>query len=238
MTSMLTRENDKDRVLRRAIVGLLMLQVRRNMSSEELQHFAAKCAKAAWAAAPRGASGDAQHLRKLAKVLRNWHHDSRYLSNDGLPRAIKLNGRNGLVQLIRTEFSSKEVALAVKNLRTFGLIKKDRRHHWLPVAREAVVSLMSEEILEHLSDGICRLVETVTRNVTAKRKEDILFERSCKVFSLPKAKAQAYREFVGQQALAFLTSVDDWLEGQVEIAKSSRGKKCAAGAFAFAFIGD
>ena len=75
-------------------------------------------------------------------------------------------------------------------------------------------------------------------NINSRTKSNLLFEQSCKVHKLPKSKAPAFRVFVRQQAIAFLTAVDDWLEARVEIPKQKRttSKLCAAGVFTFAYL--
>ena len=63
-------------------------------------------------------------------------------------------------------------------------------------------------------------------------------QQSCKVHRLPKTKASAFRTFVRQQAIVFLTAVDDWLEARVEapVQKRRKSKLCAAGVFTFAYL--
>jgi hypothetical protein len=85
---------------------------------------------------------------------------------------------------------------------------------------------------------VSRYVETVTRNVTTRRKSNTLFERSSKVRAFPISAAEDFRTLVNEQAIAFLAIVDDWLEARVEAASKSRSKKCTAGVFAFAFLDD
>jgi hypothetical protein len=97
---------------------------------------------------------------------------------------------------------------------------------------------LSFETLEHLSEGIARYVETVTKNVTAKSDQEVLFERSCKVRGLPASELNAFREFVGQQAQVFIIGIDDWLEGRSATAKHSNSRLCTAGVYTFAYIAE
>jgi hypothetical protein len=99
-----------------------------------------------------------------------------------------------------------------------------------------VFPLLNSELLGHLSEGVSRLVETVISNVTTEQKEEMLFERSAKVRRFPVNASTEFREFVKNQAVAFLGAVDDWMETRAEAARGSRGKKCAAGVFTFAFM--
>jgi hypothetical protein len=96
----------------------------------------------------------------------------------------------------------------------------------------------SQEILDHVSEGVTRFLETVANNVNARAKRDLLFEQSCKVRRLPTSDSGPFRAFVRQQAIAFLTAVDDWLEARVEngARRRSKQKTCSAGVFTFAYI--
>jgi hypothetical protein len=118
------------------------------------------------------------------------------------------------------------------------LIEERRRDRWVPTAKHARISELSQETLAHLSEGVARFVETVTQNISASSKDDLLFERSCKVTRLPKSEASAFREFVRQQAFTFLIAVDDWLESRVAKNQKVRKQTCTAGVYTFAFIDD
>jgi hypothetical protein len=171
----------------------------------------------------------------FGSILRTWHRSSKYLSTDGLPRPLRLGGKNGLRTLIGMYFPQSQDQILVA-LRAAGLVKETKRGFWVPTAKHAVFPLLNAELLGHLSEGVSRLVETVISNVTAERKEDVLFERSAKVRKFPANAAPEFREFVKSQATSFLGAVDDWMEAREDAAKGTRGKKCTAGVFTFAFM--
>jgi hypothetical protein len=164
--------------------------------------------------------------------LRTW---PKYLSSDGFPRPLRVEGRNGLRALVSQYFPQSGDRI-LSALRAAGLIKEVSKGLWAPTAKHAVFPLLNAELLDHLAEGVSRLVETVISNVTTQRKEDVLFERSAKVRKFPVSAAPEFREFVKCQAMAFLGAVDDWMEAREESAKGTRGKKCTAGVFTFAFM--
>jgi hypothetical protein len=168
--------------------------------------------------------------------LRTWHKDAEFLTFDGLPRPLKIEGRSGLKTLVRKFYSAKKCDEVFKRLLEAKLIQLHGKDEWVPSGRTARIPQLSHETLEHLSEGVARYVETVTRNVTAKREQDVLFERSCKVTRLPAEEFDAFREYVGQQALAFLTAVDDWLEGRSAMSIKTRSRLCTAGVYTFAYM--
>jgi hypothetical protein len=117
-----------------------------------------------------------------------------------------------------------------------SLIRKVKGNSWLPTGRYAVFPHLTSELLDHLSEGVSRLVETIIGNVTTDNKEEVLFERSAKVRQFPANAASDFRKFVDNQATAFLAAIDDWMESQAELARNKRGRKCTVGVFTFAFM--
>jgi len=177
--------------------------------------------------------GDAQDF---GSILRTWHRHSRYLTPEGFPRPLKLGGPNGLRALVGTYYPRTQIEDILSALMSAGLITETKRALWIPTGKYAVFPKLSAELLEHVAEGASRLVETVIGNVTAGKKEDVLFERSAKVRQFPASSAAEFREFTKDQATAFLGSVDDWMEARADSAKGKRGRKCTAGVFTFAFM--
>jgi hypothetical protein len=232
-------KNDRALVIREAIVQLFALQLSSGTTIDELRLFALECVDSA---SKKGimVTQDANDsdVQTIGSLLRTWHRETRYLTKDGSPRPLGLNGKNGLRNLVCKYFNPTKVDVVVQGLRKSGLIKSTSQKKWLPTGKYGVVPMISQELLAHLAEGVSRYVETVTRNVTTRQKGNTLFERSSKVRAFPVSAASDFRALVDQQAIAFLAVVDDWLEARVEEASKSRSKKCTAGVFAFAFLDD
>jgi len=175
-------------------------------------------------------------VQRLGSLLRAWHRETQYLSKEGFPRPLTIDGKRSLRTLIYAHYPRTQFDSVLKALKVAGLIKTNTRGKWLPTTRHAVFPSLSAELLAHFSEGVARFIETMTRNVATRHKGDALFERSSKVAKLPISAGPAFRQFVNGQALAFLEAVDDWLEGRVEEGKRSRERKCTAGVYTFAFM--
>ena len=229
---------ESDRFLRQALVGLLGLKLRSGATIDELRQLIDECLELADGDSGFGVEQQGLDIHRLGSVLRTWHKEARYLSNDGLPLPLPLSGRAGLRGLIKTYYSKSKVDVVFETLKRAGLIKKYARSYWLPTEGHARISANSQETLDHVSEGVSRFLQTVLNNVNSRSKASLLFEQSCKVRRLPTSKAPAFKVFVRQQAIAFLTAVDDWLEARVEGAnrKHGRSKTCAAGVFTFAYL--
>jgi hypothetical protein len=233
------RRNDQERVIREALVQIFALQIQQGKTTEEVNQEARKCILDATRAVQiRTAGKNDLGVQRLGTLLRAWHRETRYLSNEGFPRPLGLEGKQGLKSLICSHYPKDQFSTIFRLLKNAGLIKKDNKGKWFPTTRHAVFPTLSAELLVHFSEGVARFIETMTRNVTARSRTEVLFERSSKVQKLPISRASEFRNFVNAQALTFLEAVDDWLETRVDQGKSSRERKCSAGVFAFAFLDD
>jgi hypothetical protein len=227
---------ERQRAIQEVLVQLFGALLCSGKSYEQVRSCAISCIEVAKEETrARPLIGDTTDAQDFGSILRTWHRSAKYLSTDGLPRPLRLRGKNGLRALIGVYFPQSQDQI-FSALRATGLIKEVRRGLWAPTAKHAVFPLLNAELLGHLSEGVSRLVETVISNVTVERKEDTLFERSAKVRRFPVNAAPEFREFVRAQAIAFLGAVDDWMEAREESAKGSRVKKCTAGVFTFAFM--
>jgi hypothetical protein len=226
-----------NRVIRQALAQLFALQIHAGMSTAQITVLSREClAEAQCAAQSQNRGDEIFDAQDYGSVLKSWHRQSQYLSPNGFPRPLALEGRYGLRRLVEKYYPKSRFLSIVGALRHAGLIRKQSNGMWIPTERSAVFPRLNPELLAHLSEGICRLIETMTKNVTSDRKDDALFERSTKVRALPVSEAIAFRQFVKNQGSAFLGAVDDWLEVRAESAKDRRVKKCTAGVFTFAFL--
>jgi hypothetical protein len=227
---------NSDHYVEQAIVQLLSLKVRAGASIAELTDFAQSCVAKARRATSQEAHYVGLDIHKLGSVLRTWHKDANYLTADGLPKPLRVAGRHGLRSLIKKHYPTAAFSDVFKRLLDTRLVSRHGDEKWIPSERTARITQLSHETLEHLAEGVSRYVETVTRNVTAKTDDDVLFERSCKVTSLPEAQFGAFRDYVGQQALAFLSAVDDWLEARNRPSGRRNVQVCTAGVYTFAYV--
>jgi len=231
--------NEEKRVLREAMVQIFELQLRLGASVEEAHVLAQSCIRAASRIVLRN-SADAENIdvERFGSLLRSWHRQTRYLSREGFPRHLGIEGRNGLRSLVNAHYPRNQFDSVLRSLKLARLIKRDGRGKWFPTTKHAVFPSLTRELLVHFSEGVARFVKTMARNVNTRNRDEALFERASTVSKLPVSAAPEFRAFVNKQALVFLEAVDDWLEGRVEESKRSRERRCAAGVFAFAFIDD
>jgi hypothetical protein len=238
MKSTNTAQRESDRYLRQALNGLLGLKLRTGASIDDLHEIVDGCIQSASRDFSIGSVEQGLDIHRLGSVLRDWHKETDYLAADGTPLPLPLNGKTSVSKLISAHYPRERTSAVVRLLKRAGLIRRFGRATWIATSCHAQISTNSQEILDHVSEGVSRFLETVLNNINARNKSKLLFEQSCKVRSLPASKASDYRKFVRGQAIAFLTAVDDWLEVRAENPKSKNKAKstCAAGVFTFAYL--
>lgn len=219
-----------------AIVQLLSLKLRAGSPVADVKELSRRCLAKALKFLEVEQSVKGLGIHRLGSVLRAWHRQTPYLTHDGMPRPLRVKGRSSLASLVRRYFPAEEFNLVFECLVESKLIRRFGVDQWIPSGRTARISRLSLETLDHLSEGVARYVETVTRNVTAKSDQEVLFERSCKVTNLPSSEFAAFRQYVDQQAIAFLTSMDDWLESRSTRTSRKVGPRHTAGVHTFAFV--
>lgn len=232
----LVRQAEKD--IQRAVITMLALKLRSGTTPVELRRFVNKCAAQAIDTHKPNRHGQIVWLHQIARVLRTWHLETRFLTTSGQPKPLKLNGANGLKSLIRSHFSRDMTILVLDTMRRNGLVRLRKSGYWIPTSRYARTPRPTVELLSHFAEGVSRLAETVGKNTTTKRKGDLLLERAAQISDLPRKDARAFRKFAQTQGMAFLTAIDDWLETRSHSKPRRRDEVCNAGVFAFAFIDD
>jgi len=224
--------------LERAVVTMLSLKLRDGATPLELRTFVDVCLTKAIRDHKPTTKREMILLFEVARVLRTWHLETRFLTAAGNPKALPQNGKNGLRALVKCHFAPRQVDLALATLRRNGLIRKRQSGYWIPTSRYARNPKPTAEVLSHFAEGVSRLAETVRKNTTTKRTGDLLLEKAAQVSALPRSEVPAFRRYVQAQGTAFLTTIDDWLESRaLNPARKSRNA-CNAGVFAFAFVDD
>jgi hypothetical protein len=229
---------ESDQFLRQALVGLLGLILKSGASISDVRALTLECIDLATAEEGQNGKQKGLDIHRIASVLRAWHKETRYLLSDGRPAPLLLGGKLGLRDLIGNYYPIAKVDQVFATLKRARLIKRCGRNRWVPTEGHARLSTECQETLDHVSEGVSRFIETVLNNINSRSKADLLFEQSCKVRSLPSSSRPAFRAFVRQQGIVFLTTIDDWLEARA--ARSTRvsrkARTCSAGVFTFAYV--
>lgn len=227
----------REHYVERAIFQLLSLERKAGSSAKDIRAMVDRCLAQVEGVAKNNRTARGLDIHRLGSVLRAWHKETKYLTFDGLPRPLAFDGKDSLKSLIQGFYPASKFRVVFDRLVQAKLISATDTGEWLPSSWTARIALQtSHETIEHMAEGVSHYVETVTNNVTAKSEQDVLFERSSKVTRLPIGEYENFRRYTGQQALALLAAVDDWLESRNSPVDKPAEQVCTAGIYAFAYV--
>jgi hypothetical protein len=177
-----------------------------------------------------------------AQLLRTWHRDARYLNGDAKPLALHLTlGRVNLSGAIRRIDPLADPSQVIRSMKAVGLVRRVSKNRYVPITEAAIVDKLHPLAVEHVTKLVNRLISTVSRNIDRDRRGLSLVDRHAYTVDLNPADRVAFAEFTRIHGMAYLESIDDWLEQRrVRRSPSSRGtvKGVAAGVYLFAYLGD
>lgn len=177
-----------------------------------------------------------RHYRRLsdcAMVLNQWHSESAYVNESGLPKAIPKNGKLSISNLALDTLGDVDRAQQTSSdLLEFGLVKRIREKY-IPDRRSAVVDRKSPLILAHATSAVTRYINTVAHNVSGQKPNR--YERQVAEAQIPSKDLPQFLRFVEQQGQYFIDAIDDWLTSRVTD-RSRTTKTIAVGVGAFAFV--
>ena len=180
-----------------------------------------------------------------AQLLRTWHRDSRYIDEEAKPRPLPLvGGRNNLRALMASIDPKINASTALRSMRIAGLVRRTRNGRYLPLSEVAIVDQLHPMLVAHVTRLVSRLISTVGRNSDPTGRSLPLIDRHAYTTDLDPEERQAFADFTRSHGMAYLQSIDDWLEqrrmSRVSTSESKRKarKGVAAGAYLFAYLGD
>jgi hypothetical protein len=178
-------------------------------------------------------------LVSAALVLDAWHRDRRYLTPQGLPKAVRLLGRTPSVEaLIRAHTGHRNASETAERLKNLHLLVPCGRGLYRPTSDAAVISDREPIVLQHAARALSTLVETVGRNVHPGSSLAPLLERVAEIPDLPRRHIADFQRFTHLQGRTFLRTVNDWLEARRarRNRRGTLGTTVRAGIHAYAYV--
>jgi len=179
----------------------------------------------------------------LGSALALWFRDSRFLDAVGMPKPLRAYGRSPSVEsLLRAADMRRHTKESVRFLTQAGLIVPTRSGKFVPTNRSARIPSTDAYFVEHIAQGVMKLIQTAHFNFTPKGRRQPLLQRAASIRKLPRKHRAAFRDYVAEQGNAFVTNIDDWLEARAIRPNSRRdsqglqAQSTSAGVYAFAYI--
>lgn len=179
-----------------------------------------------------------------AELIRLWTRDGRYMDRDARPKPLHASrGPSSLVALIKRLDPAVDPHSTVESMKAVGLIRELPGGRYVPTAESVTIDRLHPLAIEHVAKSLIRMVTTVSRNTDPGRSALPLIERYAYVPDLSKAEMAAFADFTRTQGMAYLESVDDWLQQRrVRVAANRSGKGAragiAAGVHLVAYLGE
>jgi hypothetical protein len=243
------KKNTEQPLMKKLVQSVIGFLIRSGMSAVEVRSILTDCLSQEGLVTTfaRSTTNDAQRVGNgdvSAEVMRIWHRDSRFLDQEAHPRPLQLNrGANSLIGLVRRLDPSGDAMHSIGVMRSVGLIRRQADGRYVPTAESVKIDHLHPLAIEHIAKSVVRLVSTVCRNTDPRRRAMPLVERYAYAPDMSRKEAMAFAEFTRNQGMAYLESVDDWLEQRRVKSRSvpnRRGKNAsvAAGVHLFAYIDD
>lgn len=148
-----------------------------------------------------------------AELIRLWTRDGRFIDRDARPKPLSLStGRGSLVSIVSKLDPAADPHSVVESMRAVGLLRRLPSGKYIPTAESVTIDRLHPLAVEHVAKSLIRLVTTVCRNTDPKKQGIPLIERYAYVPDMSKGEIKAFAEFTRTQGMAYLESVDDWLE--------------------------
>jgi hypothetical protein len=240
---MKTTKKIDEALIRGLFSTILEFTFKSGMSLTEIERLFLQCLRAQRSRRKRGASLPVGLDFSTAEAIKIWHNDPCYLGIDTKPKAIRFRGRGPSVEALAKRVSSKGChEQLLSSIRSAHVLKRVAIDRFVPTDEYANLSGLHPMGVQHVAKSVIRLVETAMRNSRDGDRSSPLIERFARVPDLDAREAKAFVDFTRRQGLAYLQSVDDWLETRRIAAKAkkrgSRRSITGAGVHLFAYIGD
>jgi hypothetical protein len=243
------KKNIETPLMKKLVQSVLGFLVKSGMSAAEVRSMLSECLlqDGMMSANTQSASKDSHRVGNgnvSAEVMRIWHRDRKFLDREANPRPLQLNrGSNCLVALVRKLDPTGDPMQSIGVMRSVGLIRRQADGRYVPTAESVKIDHLHPLAIEHIAKSVVRLVTTVCRNTDPGRRAIPLVERYAYAPDMNKKEAAAFAEFTRNQGMAYLESVDDWLEQRrvrsgTHSKRKRKGASVAAGVHLFAYMDD
>jgi hypothetical protein len=169
-------------------------------------------------------------ISNVAEALMLWHTNRDFVTSAGEPKRLPISGRCSLTSLSsRVTGRTNEAKLLVRDLADLASPGK-KGSHYIPSRRSAIQTSSSGANLAYGTLAICRLIETITSNLSGRSPP--LFERQVSNIRIHPNDVPMFLRFVQEQGQYLIDSIDDWLLRR----SSSERDAISVGIGAFAWI--
>lgn len=181
-------------------------------------------------------------IDSLALAIHRWKRSPSYLSDEGVPAAIKARGPAPSIEALFREIRRGAYFQdGLKHLTRLRHIRRLSSGLYVPSNQSTIIlQTLTPELFNILTKLMNRLMATVLYNTKGRRQKTArLIERTTYVPDLPRRLLPAFARFSREQGIALIETIDNWLEshrGPSKPRSRSKRGRVTAGLHVFSFF--
>jgi hypothetical protein len=151
------------------------------------------------------------HFHQAARVLQLWHSDARFVSSDGRPRDLPVEGSaDSFVALVRVAGGDVPAGAVRAELLAAGAVSEVRDGVLRVLKREYVPENIGEELIAGLSLVVYPAIAGLAHNIE-QHGRDTYIQRVAFTDRLIPAAVPLFRQVARKRTTDFVQAIDDWL---------------------------
>jgi hypothetical protein len=152
------------------------------------------------------------------KLMQIWHCNVRYLERNGTPKLLPLKGEVSLESLLGELKCTLDVVAVKDAMVAAGLVEVKGRGFLRPLSRVVIGEdeVAARQALYSLKD----LLRVLEHNLAERDRKSRIFQRFIYESKIPAARVEEFKRHFEIQAMAFLTSIEEWMTSAEKAAAS------------------
>lgn len=169
---------------------------------------------------------------RIARVLSGWFHDREYLTTDGQPLALPVDGPAPSFASLKARYGGDIPASAIlRELLTCGTVARDDDGLVRPVYRNYRPNPTDPEHVLRAGAVLEDIGTTVMRNLYRGEHGARWLERRATNTRMPAAALEEFREMLTREGQAFLEKIDAWMTEHESADKDADGIRLGVGMY-------
>ena len=149
---------------------------------------------------------------RISRVLSGWFQDEDYLTRDGQPLALPVDGLAPSFASLKAKYGGDIPASAIlRELLNCGTVEKDDDGLVRPVYRNYAPNPADPEYISRAGSVIEDIGTTLVRNLYRKEDEPKWLERRATNTYIPEDLLPEFREMLIREGQGFLEGIDEWM---------------------------
>ena len=153
---------------------------------------------------------NSQKYNRAIRVISGWMNDSRFLSDEGVPRPLNMEGDDQSFATLVKDFSGDIPTRAMFDLlHKSGCVEKQGDKVYL-ISHAYVPGNDPVDVIDILGADTNELMDTISHNMSCEKTQR-RFQRKVSTGQLASAHVEAFQKYSSRRSQALLEDLDNWL---------------------------